>query len=74
MVGRSSRHPSRQLSHMGFTELRDGVADGDVETETKMERDIARRRKIKERQQVRLEVITCREPHYCDKAAVMCTG
>lgn len=29
VVGRSSRHPSRQLSHMGFTEPRDG-GDGRV--------------------------------------------
>ena len=39
MVGRSSRRPSRQLSHMGFTEPRDGGADGEVEGRTERDRD-----------------------------------
>lgn len=31
VVGHWSRHPSRQVSHMGFTELRGGGTDGEIE-------------------------------------------
>lgn len=42
VVGRSSRHPSRQLSHMGFTEPRWRGRTGEIERETEVERDVDR--------------------------------